>query len=167
MFTPSTIGLEFKNTIKKLTEIKTVIEIAGVYFDRGKPIYGEFYYDKLKDYDNDDSVTLIVHRDKKPLLTDGKGCKLRCLVSYKVTSERSVEMLLKVEEIINKEIKVDPRKQEMIRKKGEILKFFHSKTHNNLSLLLRSEIKKNQLPSIALVRWFNFSREKTLCKMRV
>jgi hypothetical protein len=152
MFTPSTIGLEFKNTIRKLTELKTVIEITGVYFDRKGHAYGEVYYDKLKDRDNNEDITLLVPKDKKALLTDGNGYKLRCLVKYKLSSERSIELLLNVEEIIDKEIGVDPRKQETIRKKCAILNTFHSRTYDNLSLLLKSEIRKKHLPTIALIQ---------------
>jgi len=149
MHTPFTIGRAFEDNIKKITQLKTIIEITGVYCDNEGKLFGKFYYDKLKTLEKDEVVTLLVPVDKKALLIDGKIYKLRCLVEPKVKNNCVAELLLKVEEIINQETGFDPRKRETILQKSEILKTFHSRKQENISLLLKTQMAlpiKSDLP---------------------
>ncbi len=161
MHTPFTIEQAFSNALKKLTEVETVVEITGFYGMTGKIPYQhyyrdfkqEIYYDELKDPESNHKATILVTEDKRALLTDGRICKLRCLADFKVDRKCQVQLVLIVEEVRDLGITINPAKKESARRKSEIIKAFRTgNRQENVSLLLKTLIKKKHLPSVALVQ---------------
>ncbi len=161
MHTPFTIEEAFTNALRKLTEVETVVEITGFYKMTGKVLYSyhyrgfkeKFYFDELKDSESVHKTTILTTEDKRALLTDGRNCKLRCLVNFRVDRSCQVQLLLIVEEVIDLELTIDPEKEKTTVRKSEIIKVFRTENRQeNVSLMLKTLIRKKQLPSIALVQ---------------
>lgn len=166
MHTPFTIRKAFKNGIAKFTEIKTVVEITGVYKEAGEILYNifyktsniKFYFDYLIDRETNDKITILVSEEKRALLKNQKAYKLRCFADVRNDKESTVKLFLFVEEVIDDEttnfgIVIDPEKKRVAHVKSEMLRNFRlEKIQQDVSLALKIRIQKQELPKVALVQ---------------
>lgn len=160
MHTPSTIKQEFENGVRKYVNLETVVEITGIYHAQKGDYYnfkklGIIYYDRLEDQESNEVVVLLVPKNKRAVLKSGKSYKLRCLIDYKDKGECSVELQLTLMKILGSVSAVDHRGQKDLLKKTEILCEFNDKKKENLSVILKKQLKSSQLPCIALVQGKN------------
>lgn len=166
MHTPFTIKRAFRDGIVKFTEIKTVVEITGIYQDSGEKIYKHFYknslqeflYDYVIDQDTKDKISILISEEKRFSLKNGRIYCFRCFADLRVESEATVKLLLFVEEVIDREASdfeyvSDPQKQETANIKSEMIRRFRSENlQKNVSLILKVKLQKHEKPKIALVQ---------------
>jgi hypothetical protein len=149
--TPDALTQLFANVY--LTEAETkVLRVKGIYLDQQKEMYRDgFYYDKLKDKESGNTLTLKVPKDEKKKLTHNTPYELEGVIDRKladVNKELGIQIYFRLLKIIGAEAQLDDT---VTWDTLKLLRARFTKPYRNIDLIIRACYEQRRRPRVALI----------------
>jgi hypothetical protein len=146
-YKPSELLNIFKNFLSNKEINATVLKLHGVYFKTDK-IYGSACYDKLKDENSAEEITIIVPVSLRDDLNNGNLITVYGTLDRRLNQSGYIQILLnvsRVEKVKDIAISEDEIKRaECRRRKGE-------RGYKNVDSILENLLFMNKRPSVAML----------------
>lgn len=146
-FKPCELLNIFKNFLTNKEINATVISLHGIYYKSDR-VYGQIAYDKIKDEDNADELTIVIPLSMRDDLKNGNLLTVYGTLDRRVQTNGSIQILLNVSRIDKvKELAIsedEVKRAEYRRIKGE-------RGYKNVDSILEAKLFTDKRPTVALL----------------
>lgn len=148
VYNPASIIHLFCNLLPKHNIKTKIVFVRGVYRATGNKLYGDKYYDTLKDKNCQIELTIVVPQTLRSGLNDGNFIKVGGVLGCKYTDNGQIQIQLQVYSV---DVIQERVVNEAEMKRVELRQIKASNGYKNVDAIIEQLLYADQRPKIALV----------------